>query len=331
MNLLTDKIFYTYPVDKNNPYALLLISLIFFLGKNKNQRHIIVDPFSNSKSDNNDLIYWLNNQNEKFSLDEYDTDTLKLSKILISKLTTAEFPILTCDCGRVEMIIKDENQLSPRKKPYSTIENGLCVFCKKSPKLQKSACLIIVLGKNNLLVKDLKTIEPHCVRKETQNMIDILSGSIILISRTRNTGYKIKIFDKEWNIDPDIVNLDIIFQNYQNETNKTVYVTSRKSLKRISLLYLIYKVLPLHIVVPKFKSDLNLKDFNYSDILLLFLQCVSWKNNSCTISKSLLENIKKLDCLMFIKNIDKDLAIKNIHDAVNLNQILFNKIKNVKK
>ena len=263
---------------------------------------------------------------DKYCIDKFMKNIKSLVSLnLIQKKEKVRY---LCDCKKVDIAEEGiRKQKIENNLYYFKDEKMYCKKCNSECKKCKENGLYLTLDKN--LTNNIK-IYPKFLRKEVIGYYNSLEGSDFLISKKRNTNYKIKVDGEEFYIDVDFLWMN--FLNYYND-KKQVIISSNHQLFNIFILNclneLYYKKDLTFIATPYLQP----KDFNFekyiegrNDVLfkLCLLYSIKWKTKNSKFQPLMLERLSKLndDQINFLyKNI-----LENSDENIRYEDILFDKM-----
>ncbi len=272
----------------------------------------LLHTYANKSKELNDYKEYIEtagiNYNILFKDDEYTFQLLEIiEKMISSKIISIQKEhIIYCNCGKVDMLKDATNN---NGKLYH-IENGniICNCCKNLCHEYEDDVLV-------LKIKEHKSasISPTFLQKDIKDIEKQFVGKKILVSKKRNTGFKLEI-DKKWfNIDIDFIWSNYFkLLNYQNE----IFIASNHQLYNMFFINYLSKISSdkkIHfIATPYINGNLNdikkeyqarkLKEYK----LLLLLYNLKWKNKNSKWSTS---NYN------YLVNIS-DTKLKNLYEAL---------------
>ncbi len=248
------------------------------------------------------------NYNFLFKDEEYTQQLLNIIKKMIESgiISVQKEHIVYCDCGKVDMLKDATNN---NGKLYH-MENGkiICNCCNNLCHEQEADVLTLKINEH-----ESASISPAFLQKDIQDIESQFIGKKVLISKKRNTGFKLQIDNNSFNIDIDFIWSNYFkLLNYQNE----IFIASNHQLYNMFFINYLSKVSSdknLHfIATPYIDGNLNdikaeyearkLKEYK----LLLLLYNLKWKNKNSKWSTS---NYN------YLANIS-DTKIKNLYEAL---------------
>lgn len=248
------------------------------------------------------------NYNFLFKDEEYTQQLLNIIKKMIESgiISVQKEHIVYCDCGKVDMLKDATNN---NGKLYH-MENGkiICNCCNNLCHEQEADVLTLKINEH-----ESASISPAFLQKDIQDIESQFIGKKVLISKKRNTGFKLQIDNNCFNIDIDFIWSNYFkLLNYQNE----IFIASNHQLYNMFFINYLSKVSSdknLHfIATPYIDGNLNdikaeyearkLKEYK----LLLLLYNLKWKNKNSKWSTS---NYN------YLANIS-DTKIKNLYEAL---------------
>lgn len=220
-------------------------------------------------------------------------------------------------------------------KLYKVI-NGkrLCNYCKSECIISEEKCLTIEMSQNI----DEISIVPIYLKKEIAELSNKFLNSDILVSKKRETGYKISIDNYVYNID-----IDFLWSNYFKLYKKTnqIYIASNHQLFNMFLMNYLARATSdkklIFIASPYMKVNLNeakkqyevrkLKEYK----ALLLLYNLRWKGKECvwsdsimnyltSISDARLSNLYKSMILSSKSRINNDYELEDIINSILVNE-----------
>ena len=250
---------------------------------------------------------------------------------------------IRCECGRVDMLCESINN----EKLY-TKQNGkiICNHCGKKCKKYQEKSLVLEIKDEAII----PSICPLFLEKEIKELSKTFKNNDILISKNRNTGFKIDTHDGMFNID-----VDFIWSNYFNliKEQNQIYVASNHQLftmyfmnylatissnKKLSFIANPYLKMNLKNVKIQYEKSL-LKEYK----ALLILYNLRWHNKNCIwsdsianyltgISETKIKNLYKSMILNASKLINSNAKLEeNLYSLLNYNTNMQNNIKIMKK
>lgn len=238
--------------------------------------------------DNNYINY------DKIVIDK-DNDVVLLNKIseLVQKglIKPKLKKKLICDCGRVDIL---EDSINNNAKLYHYDKDKIvCNSCNSVCKVfyEKVLCLELL----NTIDDDVE-ICPTFLKKEMKGFSKTFKGSDLLISKKRDTGYKINVNNEGYNID-----IDFIWSNFFNlfDEDNEVLIASNHQLLIMYLMNYLAKLtsdkricfLATPYIRTKKANDFDnyfLKDVDvYKKLFILYN--LKWKQKDCLLSESIIK------------------------------------------
>lgn len=319
------KHFISYPLNSNSTNSIIISTLLWGISVNNNEvlSQVLIDNYSKSnlKSDFR-FEEWKAKHIPEIISDSTKIDTSLVTSILEKCTVMSKGTKLICECGFVEILCSDK-KLYDRRKPYNLVTSDKCLKCGSMFKLKETLNLVIP-AREFIKCNDFEIV-PGNIRSEILSMLSQVGSQEILVSRVRETGANITVFDKFWNIDPDILNIIALYSSTLNkEFNDVTFVSSRRSIRKMALYYRIFGIIPNHILIPKINIPNELKNdihnLNGGSILLPILGSLSWKRNSVFFDFNLYKRIKNMDYNKVLKIINQLPKIKMPSDFLKLNR-----------
>lgn len=248
------------------------------------------------------------NYNFLFKDDEYTNELLDIIKKMISSelIFIQKEHIIRCNCGKVDMLKDATNNNG--KMYHIENDNIICNYCKNPCHEYEEDVLVLKINEH-----ESANIYPTFLQKDIKEIEKKFIGKKILISKKRNTGFKLEIDKKSFNVDIDFIWSNYFkLLNYQNE----IFIASNHQLYNMFFINYLSKISSnkkIHfIATPYIDGNLNdikkeyqarkLKEYK----LLLLLYNLKWKNKSSKWSTS---NYN------YLVNIS-DTKLKNLYEAL---------------
>ena len=295
--------FITYPVNTKNPGSIIPIILGIQWGcrSPNNTFTVFTDRPSRKRNQVFDLEGWLDINELHFP------DILQESKLLFSSfpkkfksqinIRIHEGSWYRCPCGKVEFL--DEAILSESYRKHLKLidQHNQCVLCSGEVVLSQGRGLVVTLPEPDprfIGLADIKEkVFPASVYQEVQYWINFFAGRQILLSRKRETPYRLIYGQEEFYIDPTL--FDILSTFISGNTTDACIVTGRDAIIAYALGSLFFDKSPGHIFLPRFEID----DWNeiisqgIDELTILLVGTLNWHVNKVRPNLSDLKFIKK--------------------------------------
>lgn len=319
------KYFISYPINPSSTNSIIISTLLWYISLNNKDvlAQVLIDNYSKNNPKNNFVFEdWKSKHIPEIIINPITVDTTMVTSVLEKCSTVSQRTILTCECGFVE-VLSNDGKLYDRRKSYNLVSNEECLKCGSKIKPVDVSNLIIPAQKlseiNNF------DIVPANISGEILSMLNQVCLQDILVSRIRNTGISVKVFGKIWNIDPDIINIIVLYSSTIGKSiNDITFVSSRKSIRKIALYYRIFGIIPNHILIPKINIPKELKNdienLDGGSILLPLLGSLSWKKNSVFFDTSLYRKVKNMRSEKVLGIINNLTKVKVFSDILKLNR-----------
>lgn len=219
--------------------------------------------------------------------------------------------VIRCSCGKVDMLYDSTNNESLGKLYKKENENFVCTVCGTECKVYKQDVLLLELNEN---VDDSVKIVPNFLSKDINHLSKIFRGSKFLVSKNRETGYKINYKGKDYNID-----IDFLWLNYFKlfpEENQILIASNHQVYQMYIMNY-----------INKISSDKNLNFIAnpYVRVLNDYYPLEQYEQRSNSIYKKLLilyslkwrkkESFWDYSTINYLSNIS-DTRKKNLYEAI---------------
>jgi len=204
------------PQDKTNLGMYISPTIMDVVGDKLDCKKVFSMNLLNTYKDKNKAkdIYLNDIQRNGIKYDELLLDSSYTNELLSIILTMIETDIVSprelevtrCTCGKVD-ILSESIQNEHLGKLYKRDKDKIiCKECGSICRKYKENVLVLNLKDN---VDDKVNLIPSFLKNDTNHLSKIFKGSQILVSKQRNTGYKITYKGKTYNID-----IDFIWSNY---------------------------------------------------------------------------------------------------------------------
>lgn len=215
------------------------------------------------------------------------------------KVVEKESTVLSCPCGKVDIIEQGVRKFD-NGDLYTKQGNSIyCKLCGGECKPHSRTDLYLYLDYNE---KYDVNIIPNFLNLDFSHFYKSLPGKYILVSKNRDTGYKVKALSgNEYNLDIDLLwmnyiqcfdeeNQILIASNHQlfemfilNYINN---ISSKKNLSFIATPYMNKTALDIFSELEKFNDEL------YKKIALLYT--LKWKNKNCDWDSTIFKDVGRL-------------------------------------
>ncbi len=314
--------FITYPVNKSNPGSIIpiLFGIQWGLQSSENSFIAYIDQMSRAREYVFDLRQWfiekgftqchfLQNKNHDLPLNFFDHFKKGI------KLKIHEGPWYKCKCGKVEFLDKTILTQSYRRFLKLINNQNKCLLCGSEIVLSVNRGLIVKLPHVKQFSLKQAKIYPNNLVDEVQYWVDFFSGRYILLSRQRETSYKIKYQGESFYLDPTMYD---IFSTFLEKN--TCVITGRDAIIAYALGFLFFDISPIHIFLPRFEINNwnEILHLNFDELVLLFIGNMNWSKNKVKINMSDLKFIRK-NKINLEKKLDKTL-VSDIQDITLFNR-----------
>lgn len=304
------------PQNKTNIGMMLAPTIMDYIGTaldiEKNLGVNILHSYADKGVELNEYLEYINNSGIKYNSLFIDSDySNQLLEIIEEMYNKGELKIknkvkLRCSCGRVDMI----NSLHNNGKLYNKRNGKLfCNYCGGECHMYNEKSLVFELKSKDINI----SIVPTFLKKEISFLKNTFDSSDIMISKNRDTGYKLKTKEGIFNID-----IDFLWMNYFKLFDKTniIYIASNHQLfsmfvmnclaQTTSIKNLIFIANPyINVDLEKAKEQYEFRKLDeYKKMLLLYN--LKWKNKNCDWCDS---NYR------FLANIS-DTKVKNLYNSM---------------
>lgn len=215
------------------------------------------------------------------------------------KIVEKENTVLSCPCGKVDIIEQGIRNFDSGDLYIKQGNNIYCKLCGGKCKLHSRTDLYLYLDYNGIYNVD---IIPNFLNLDLSHFYKSLPGNYILVSKNRETGYKIKALSgNEYNLD-----IDLLWMNYIqcfNEENQILIasnhqlfemfilnyinnISGEKNLNFIATPYMNKTELDIFYELNKFDDEL------YKKIALLYT--LKWKNKNCDWDSTIFKGVARL-------------------------------------
>ncbi len=206
--------------------------------------------------------------------------------------------IFRCDCGKVDILRQGINP-NISKIFYENNNEYYCKECNTKCKCFKEEVLILELPEN---IDDSILIVPTFLKKDIKHLSKTFKGSKLLISKKRNTGYKIIIGNKEFNID-----IDFLWMNYFRffDSDQIIMHASNHQIYQMYLLNYFNKIISNREIC--FVANPYMKDSKMINPLaeyektsdeifkkLLILYNLKWRKKTCEWSPTIIDFLSNI-------------------------------------
>lgn len=317
-------IFCTYPSNQKKITALIPILASELLNSLRENKGIyLIDGLQGKESDRTFyLTDFLQEKSLEYTFLKQNTIDSYLLKVW-DHLVVTEDEWIVCDCGKVEVI----NYIQLKK--FDLVDNNsCCLLCRQKVTLRKLRGLTYFFDANSLL-KDIFTdvakrnMFPYNHNKQLAEMLSVLNGQKILLSRQRQTGVFLQHNGQLWNLDPSIFNVIASWDHFSRNTprgEEPCIITGPTSLYSYALGLIFSQEIVKHIFLPRFKVSEKEKILktDIQALELLIFASISWKKNASIVNWNDLGYIMKNKGLILEKM--KGMDMSQIGDISNFNK-----------
>lgn len=351
-----DTIILTLPIkpqQETNIGMMLSSTIMDYIGSSlsikKNIGFNIMHSYENKDVNLNNYLNYVNNSgidyDSVFIDKNYSEELLNIIEKMyyggFIKVKTKEK--IRCECGRVDMLCESINN----EKLYVK-QNGkiICNHCGNECKKYQEKSLVLEINDEAII----PSVCPLFLEKEMKELSKKFKNRDILISKSRNTGFKIDTHDGTFNID-----VDFIWSNYFNlmQEQNQIYIASNHQLFAMYFMNYLATISSnkklTFIANPYLNMDLKNAKNQYEKKLLkeykalLILYNLRWHNKNCTWSDSIANYLNGISETK-IKNLYKSMILnaselinpaakieENLYSLLNYNTNMQNNIKIMKK
>lgn len=207
--------------------------------------------------------------------------------------------IYRCECGKVDILKRGLSNNEIGKLYFLKDDRYFCRQCATECINYNESVLTLNLEEK---IDDSIKIVPIFLKKDIQHLTKVFKGEKLLISKTRETGCKIDIFGKSFNID-----IDFILSNYFQlfDADKKIILASNHQVLQMYLLNYLNRIVKKDDICFIANPYMNLcKDFNpleeyektsdefYKKLFILYN--LKWRKKNCDWSKSVIEYISTI-------------------------------------
>ncbi len=194
--------------------------------------------------------------------------------------------IYKCDCGKVEGIITELNLQNQNAKLYS-IKDGkpVCNFCNTQCKPHEEEVLVLPVSTEK--IQEI-SIVPTCFKQYFCDLYKRFDKQCFVISKSRETGVKVCLGGKDFNIDVDFTWM--LFPSLLPNKNKIIIAGNRHTFKMMKAHYVnsVLQKKPITFLATSYNvknpdfdeasAFYEIDDNNYKKLFLLYHQ--RWNNHS---------------------------------------------------
>ena len=294
--------FITYPVNTRNPGSIIpiLFGVQWSTQLPQNSFNVYLDKISRDRGYYFDLEKWL--ANKGFDPSKILRERSPRLSLLFFNNFRAGISVKVCEdfwykcqCGKVEFLDQAILAKSYQKHLKLIDEQNKCILCNSKVILCRNRGLVAVISPDkSLCIGDLlkgEEIYPTNVYREIRYWIDFFSKQNILLSRVRETPYKVKYQNENFYLDPTLFNIFATFL----ERDSAYVITGREAVIAYALGILFFGKGLNHIFLPRFVINNwnELIDINLDELTLLFIGNMNWNKNKTELNLSDLKFIKK--------------------------------------
>ncbi|NUM45358.1 MAG: hypothetical protein HUU38_11690 [Anaerolineales bacterium] len=316
----------TYPINPKNPAALIPVLLgLFWANKIEGCELIVFRDIHEipKKIPGFDVETWIKGKYDpKFILTTHNSvNPVVLSFSRTIRISRIEGKWLRCPCGKVEIFSENNIKLFGYNKIKMIDEYNKCVACGEVVSILEGVGLIAECSLNNEAIKSI--LFPSIITKEIQSWLSKLPETPIMLTRSRDTGYKIKWESQEYYLDPTIYNLYVTWDYCQKHKDSYI-VSGRDTVLFYSMCRLLFGFDVNHIFLPKINiENWNLfVNLNFEEAVLLLISSLNWKNNQAIVSFSDLQFIRR-NLLLLVDKMEK-LSINDVPEISKINRNFLN-------
>ncbi len=321
------KYFYSYPLNPKSLNSIIISILMWHVTRNNKNTtsELLIDHFHKNRDSSFDLTKWAAKNIPETKINNSKVSEEKINTILQKLCVVSKRNLVMCNCGLVEIVAKSSG-VQERRISYHLIDDGRCIQCKGALKTSNRSVLTVPpnaslsITNKNLLSK----VIPKNVSTELENAVRQVFQQGLVISRARNTGVATTIFDKKWNLDPDIYHILRMGLLIKSIKNEVTLVSSRRAVRKMDIYYRIFGSLPNHILIPKINIPSKIKKrfetANPIVLLIAIVASISWKKNSVMFNHDYFRKAEKKKGEHLLSTLDKLPKIHNPNEILLLNR-----------